>query len=170
MVISELAEAVILSPNRILRAAEVCRVTPHVMAANHSIEVCGAYFQSRASKCSSNYGIDSQGRIACYAPEEWRSMCSDSWKNDELAITIEIANDGPAPEFHVSDKALAALADLCEDICRRHGFRLEFTGDETGNVTLHRWFKPGKTCPGPYIESMLPWLQEEVNSRLEVVK
>ena len=168
MVISELAKTVILSPHRTLRAQKVCRISPHAMAVDHSVEVCGVYFQNRKSKCSSNYGIDSQGRIACYVPEDWRSQCSDNWENDEIAITIEIANDGPGPEFHVSDKALAALADLCEDICRRHGFRLDFTGDETGNVTLHRWFKPGKTCPGPYIESKLPWLQEEVNRRLEV--
>jgi N-acetyl-anhydromuramyl-L-alanine amidase AmpD len=167
MMYSELTDVVILSPNRVQRASKVCRITPHVMAADQSVEVCGAYFRSRKSKASSNYGIDSQGRIACYVPEDWRSQCSDNWKNDEIAITIEIANDGPGPEFHVSDKALAALADLCEDICRRHEFRLDFTGDMTGNVTLHKWFVC-KPCPGPYIESKLPWLQEEVNRRLEV--
>lgn len=168
MIISKLADAVILSPNRMLRASKVCRVSPHCMAVNHSVEVCGAYFQSRASECSANYGIDSQGRVACYVPEDWRSQCSDNWRNDDMAITIEIANDGPGPEFHASDAAMAKLADLCEDICRRYGFPLNYTGDETGNVTLHRWYMPGKDCPGPYIESQLPWLQDEVNHRLEV--
>ena len=62
-----------------------------------------------------------------YVEEKHRSWCSSSRSNDSQAITIEVANDSRGPEWHVSDKALAALIDLCTDICKRNGIKkLEF--------------------------------------------
>ena len=167
---SPLVEYTQISPNKILRASKIDRITPHIMGVDHSIEVLGAYFQSRASKASSNYGIDSKGRVAMYVPENWRSQCSDEWENDERAITVEIANDGPGPDYHVSDAAIEKFIELCIDVCKRYEIpKLIFTGDESGNVTLHKWYA-AKPCPGPYLESKIPYIVEQVNKRLPISK
>ena len=55
---------------------------------------------------------------------------------------------------------------MCVDICQRHGIKqLNFTGDASGNLTMHRYFA-NTNCPGPYLESKFPWLAEQVNKRL----
>ena len=66
------------------------------MAGNLSVESCGALFAKSSRKASSNYGVGSDGRIACYVGEEDRSWCSSNRANDNRAITIEVANDGGA--------------------------------------------------------------------------
>lgn len=136
------------------------------MAGNMSVETCGNVFYPTSRKASSNYGIDSKGRVGMYVEEKDRSWCSSSGENDHQAITIEVANDGGAPDWHVSDKALAKLIDLCVDICKRNNIpRLNFTGDKSGNLTMHKWFAP-TGCPGPYLESKFPYIAQEVNKRL----
>lgn len=61
-------------------------------------------------EASSNYGIDSNGRVGMYVEEKDRSWASSSPSNDNQAVTIEVANDGGAStNWHVSDKALAKL-------------------------------------------------------------
>ena len=64
-------------------------ITIHHMAGDLSIEACGDVFQSR--EASSNYGVDSKGRIGMYVEEKDRSWCSSSSSNDNRAITIEVA-------------------------------------------------------------------------------
>lgn len=164
---SKLTSYVNLSPNRTSpRTAPIDRITIHHVAGDASVEALGALFGKPSRQASSNYGIGSDGRIGCFVEEEDRSWCSGSRENDHRAITIEVANCGGAPDWPVSEKAYAALLDLCEDICRRHGFRLNYTGDKTGNLTMHKWFQP-TACPGPYLESRFPAIAEEVNRRLD---
>ena len=140
------------------------KITIHHMAGNLSVETCGNVFQSR--EASSNYGIGSDGRIGMYVQEHNRAWTSSSRSNDIQAVTIEVANDGGAPNWHVGDKALAALIDLCVDICKRNGIeKLVYTGDSTGNLTRHDMFT-NTTCPGPYLGSKFPWIAEQVNKRL----
>ena len=88
-----------------------------------ALETCGALFADTSRKASSNYGIGSDGRIALYVEEANRSWCTSNAANDHRAITIEVANNGGAPDWPVSDKAYAALLDLLTDICRRNGSR-----------------------------------------------
>ena len=60
-----------------------------------------------------------------------RSWCTSNAANDHRAITIEVANNGGAPDWPVSDKAYAALLDLLTDICRRNGIKkLLWQGDK----------------------------------------
>lgn len=141
----------------------ICKITPHHMAGNLSLQTCANVLENGGA--SANYGIDSNGRIACFVDEDFRSWCSCSYDNDSQAITIEVANDGGDPDWHISDEALESLINLCVDICRRYGFRLNYTGDANGNLTRHNMFYP-TTCPGPYLQSKFSYIQEEVNKRL----
>lgn len=163
---SDLVSFVKLSPNCTKpRGKKIDTITIHHAAGNASVETLGNIFAPTSRKASANYGIGSDGRIACYVEEENRAWTSSSTANDDRAITIEVANCGAEPDWPISDKAYAALLDLCEDICRRHGIVLNYTGDKTGNLTMHKWFK-ATACPGPYLESKFPAIASEVNRRL----
>ena len=164
---SRLVNYVNYSPNcNAPRNNRINKITIHHMAGNLSVEQCGNIFANRNRQASSNYGIGSDGRVGLYVDEANRSWCSSNGDNDHQAITIEVANDVIGGNWHVSDVALAKLIDLCVDICERNGInRLVFTGNASGNLTLHKYFAP-TLCPGPYLESKMPYIAEEVNRRL----
>lgn len=166
---SSLVDYVKLSPNcNKPRNKKISKITIHHMAANWTIERCGESFAKPSRRASANYGVGGDGRIGCYVEEENRAWTSSSSANDNVAVTIEVANDGGAPNWHVSDKAIASLIDLCVDICKRNGIKkLNYTGDKTGNLTEHNYFS-ATTCPGPYLKSKLPYIASEVNKRLGV--
>lgn len=162
-----------ISPNKTKRAyrsassnGKISKITIHHMAGCISVESCGSWFAQSSAKCSSNYGIDSTGKIALYVPEDYRSWCSSNADNDNIAITIEIANSSSGGNWPVSDKALAACIDLCVDICRRNGIaKLNYTGTKAGNLTRHDMFC-NKVCPGPYLGGKFPYIVQEVNKQL----
>lgn len=166
MSFSNLVDYVKLSPNKTSpRTEKIRKITVHHAAAVATVAAMGNLFANPKRQASSNYGIDSEGRIACYVEEEDRAWTSGNRDNDMQAITIEVANSAGDPDWPVSAKAWEALVDLCEDICRRHGFRLNFTGDKTGSLTIHKFFQ-STACPGPYLEKRMPQLATEVNDRL----
>ena len=164
-----------LSPNHSGRRNHVIdTISIHCMAGNASVETCGALFADPSRKASSNYGIGSDGRIALYVDEANRSWCTSNAANDNRAITIEVANNGGAPDWPVSGKAYSALLDLLTDICRRNGIKkLLWKGDkaligqvEQQNMTVHRWFA-AKACPGDYLYNRHGEIAAEVNRRLK---
>ena len=149
------------------RNKPILKITPHHMAGNLTLEQFGSIVANPARQMSANYAIESSGRIGLFCEEKNRSWCSGSGANDHQAITIEVANDGGAPDWHVSDKALASLINLCVDICQRNGIaKLNFTGNANGNLTQHNYFQ-ATACPGPYLKSKFPYIAEEVNRRLQ---
>lgn len=149
------------------RNKPISKITIHHMAGNSSIERCGEEFASLSRGGSSNYGIGSDGRIGMYVEEKNRAWTSSNALNDNMAVTIEVANDVSGGDWHVSDKALASLIDLCTDICKRNGIKkLNFTGDKNGNLTMHKYFA-ATACPGAYLESKFPYIANEVNKRLD---
>lgn len=155
-----------LSPNYNARDRKISKITIHHMAGNLSIETCGNIFASSVRETSANYGIGSDGRVGLYVEEKNRSWASANRENDMMAVTIEVANDGGAPDWHVSDVAINKLIDLCVDICKRNGIeKLNYTGDVNGNLTRHNMFVP-TSCPGPYLQSKFPYIANEVNKRL----
>lgn len=156
-----------ISPNRTSpRKKPIRKITIHHMAGNLTVEQCGAVFAPTSRKASSNYGIGTDGRIGMYVEEKDRAWTSSSPDNDNQAVTIEVANNTLGPNWAVSDKAMTSLIDLCVDICKRNGIqRLNFTGDKTGNLTMHCYFK-STLCPGPYLKSKFPYIASEVNKRL----
>lgn len=165
-----------LSPNHSGKRNHVIdTVSIHCMAGNASVETCGALFANPARKASSNYGIGSDGRIAIYVDEANRSWCTSSASNDHRAITIEVANNGGAPDWPVSAQAYEALIRLLVDICQRNpGIgRLRWQGNKSligqvtkQNMTVHRWFA-AKACPGDYLYNRHGQIAAEVNRRLD---
>ena len=162
---SNLTDVVILTDHYDSRGgSKVDKITIHHMAGNLSAETCGYVFQTR--EASANYGIDTGGKVGCYVDEDNRAWSTANYSNDRRAINIELANDGGAPDWHVSDTAINKCIDLCVDICKRHGIsRLNYTGDANGNLTRHNMFM-ATTCPGPYLQSKFPYIADEVNKRL----
>lgn len=155
------------SPNCSSRnGSKVVKLTPHHAAGNVSVETMGGLFANPERGASANYGIGSDGRTAQYVREFMRPWTSSSYDNDRQAITVEVANDGGAPDWHVSDKAFDSLVALAIDICRRHGLdSLTWTGDKSGTITAHYMFV-ATTCMGPYLTSKMPELARRVNEAL----
>lgn len=164
---SPLVNYIKISPNSTNpRKSTIKKITIHHMAGNLSVETCGNVFAPRTRKGSANYGIGSDGRVGMYVEEKNRAWTSSNADNDNQAVTIEVANDVIGGNWHVSDKALAKLIDLCTDICKRNGIKkLNFTGDKNGNLTMHKYFA-ATACPGQYLESKFPYIANEVNKRL----
>ena len=146
------------------RNHKIDTITIHHMAGNISVETCGDVFQSR--RASSNYGIGSDGRVAMYVEEGDRSWASSNAATDHRAVTIEVANSKSGGDWPVSDEAMESLIDLCVDICQRNGIeKLRFTGDKTGNLTMHKYFA-ATACPGPYLEARFSEIARQVNQQL----
>lgn len=163
---SNLTDYVRISPNCTKpRNQKINAIVIHHMAGNATVEKCGEIFADPERQASSNYGVGTDGRIGCYCLEEDRSWCSGNREIDNRAITLEVANCSGSPDWKVSDQALEATIALCYDICRRYGFKLNYTGDKSGNLHMHKWYQ-ATACPGPYLESKFPYIAEEVNKRL----
>ena len=167
-----------LSPNHSgLRTHAIDTISIHCMAGNLSVETCGDVFAPTSRGASSNYGIDSRGRVGMYVEEKNRSWCTSSASNDHRAITIEVANDGYAPLWHVSDAALQALINLCADICTRNNIKeLRWVNDKSligrvdlQNMTVHCWFA-AKACPGNYLLQKHSYIASEVNKKIKGVE
>ena len=147
---SSLVNYVKLSPNYSSRnGSKITTITIHHVAGNLSVEEIGNVFAHISREASANYGIGSDGRVGLYVEECNRAWTSASYDNDRKSVTIEVANDSGAPNWHVSNKAMAKLIDLCVDICKRNGIKkLNYTGDKTGNLTMHKMFA-ATVCPRP---------------------
>lgn len=173
---SKLVNYTKISPNKnIGRNHKIDTISIHCMAGNLSVETCGNVFAPSSRGASSNYGIGSDGRIGLYVDEKDRSWCTSSGSNDNRAITIEVANDTLAPDYHVSAKAMDSLINLLTDICKRNGIEeLKWEADSSligqvdkQNMTVHRWFA-SKSCPGPYLYGMHPYIAVMVNNNLGI--
>ncbi len=165
---SPMTQYVYLSPNADFpRQDSIRKITIHHMADDIPLERLGEVFAEEDRQASANYAVDGRGRVALYVEEANRAWTSSSPDNDHQAVTIEVANDEIGGSWHVSDAAYDALIELCVDICRRNGIReLVYTGDEGGNLTIHKLFNPDTECPGPYLESRMPDIAAEVTRRL----
>lgn len=146
--ISGLVSHTAISPNKSVRTAKIEGITIHHMAGALTIEQCGQIFAPTSRKASSNYGVGSDGRIACYVPENYRAWTSSSSANDNRCVTIEVANSYVGDPWPVSDAAYEALIRLCADICIRNGIKaLIYTGNTSGNLTMHQWFASTACIP-----------------------
>lgn len=146
------------------RDHKIDTITIHHMAGNLSLQSCCDAVNSRGGSC--NYCIDTSGKIGVMIDEKYRSWCSSNRPNDMRAVTIEVANDKCAPYWTISEKAMKSLISLCVDICKRNGIvKLRYTGDTSGNMTMHRWFA-ATGCPGDYLAGKFPEIAQKVNTWL----
>ena len=162
-----------LSPNHSgPRTHQIDTITPHCIVGHLSLQTLGNIFAAASRKASSNYGIDDHGRVGMYVEENNRSWCSSSSKNDQRAVTIEIACDISHP-YKITDRAMKGLIDLSVDVCKRNNIpKLLWRADKSligqvdkQNITVHRWFS-NTACPGDYIFSQLGYVADEVNKIL----
>lgn len=156
-----------LSPNYSKRTAPISKITIHHCAVvNATLQGLGNGFAQPSRQASSTYGIDSNGNIGQFVDEAYRPWTSSNRENDNVAVTIEVANSKGAPNWEVSGKAFDALIKLCVDICKRNGIKeLVWTGDKNGNLTIHKMFA-ATACPGAYLESKMPEIAKLVNQEL----
>ena len=167
-----------ISPNKTSpRNHKIDTITIHCMAGDLSVETCGNVFSRSSAQASSNYGVDSKGRIGMYVEEKDRSWATSNRDNDNRAITIEVANDGGADTgWHVSDKAMKALIELIVDICKRNDIKkLKWSKNKSDrvnhkngcNMTVHRDYAQ-KSCPGDYLYGKHGYIAEQVNKKLGI--
>lgn len=149
------------------RNHEIDKETPHHTAGILTAQQIGNIFANPARNASANYGIGVDAKIVGMVPEESRAWTSSSPANDNRAITIEVSNDQVGGDWHVSDICIERLIDLMTDIRRRTGaMPLVYDGSANGSVTRHNMFA-ATSCPGPYLQSKLPYIVEQVNKRLK---
>lgn len=175
---STLATIKMISPNKNSpRNHAIDTITIHHTACCVTAKRIGEIFAPVSRQASCNYGIGNDGDIALIVDEKDRSWCSSSPVNDHRAITIEVSNDahGVATQtWTVSDKAMRSLIALCADICSRNGIKkLVWSSNKNTrvnhangcNMTLHKDFA-ATGCPGPYLESKMQYIADEVNKVL----
>lgn len=181
---SPLTTVTMISPNKTVnRNHAIDTITIHCFVGQVTAKRGCEVFQPTSKKASCNYVVGKDGDIGLCVEEKDRSWCTGGTmkvngisgsSNDYQAVTIEVASDTKHP-YAITDKAMAALIELCADICRRNGIKaLLWKGDKTlvgqpskQNMTVHRWFA-AKACPGDYIYERLPEIAAKVNARLGV--
>lgn len=148
----------------------ITRITPHYMAWFTDGETCARSFLPSSRQASANYCIGKDGDIVCNVEEQNRAWTTGSAYNDRKAITIECANYTDSKNGHVygqlPDATWKSLVSLCVDICKRYGFMLNYTGDDSGNLTKHCWYQ-STDCPGPWFTNQFERLANEVNAILD---
>ena len=188
---SPLATVRMISPNRTANRNHVIdTITIHCFVGQVTAKRGCEVFRPDDKEASCNYVVGYDGSIGLCVEEKDRSWCTGGYKtvngvktpirvngisgksNDYQAVTIEVASDTTHP-YAITDKAMAALIELCADICRRNGIKkLLWKGDkklvgkvDQQNLTVHRWFA-NKACPGDYIYQRLGDIATKVNVKL----
>jgi len=151
------------------RKRKIKKITIHHMAGDFNPENVAKNHRDGKKDVSANYYIGSDGSIVSGVSEDRRSWCSSSSDNDHRAITIEVANNGGAPIWPISDQAYNSLINLCVDICLRYNFSLNWTGDSDGSLTTHDMFKETE-CPGPHLKNNMDNIAKHVNKLVEQKK
>ena len=161
---------------RTYTADDLCRITPHMVVGQLSVESLGAIFANPKREASSNYGIGYDGKKALYVEEKNRSWCSSSPNNDNKAITIECASDKTSP-YAFNAKVFNSLIELCVDICKRYNkTKLLWINNRTNALaykpapnemilTVHCWFA-NTPCPGDWLMGRMNELAEKVTAKL----
>ncbi|MCI8914748.1 MAG: N-acetylmuramoyl-L-alanine amidase [Lawsonibacter sp.] len=179
---SSLATVKMISPNKTVNRNHVIdTITIHCFVGQVTAKRGCEVFQPSSKQASCNYVVGYDGSIGLCVEEKDRSWCTGGTmkvngisgsSNDYQAVTIEVASNTTHP-YAITDKAMAALIELCADICRRNGIKkLLWSGDKNlvgqpskQNMTVHRWFA-NKACPGDYIYQRLGDIAAKVNAKL----
>lgn len=160
-----------ISPHKAVSTKKKDTITIHCYVGQVTAKQGCDYFATTTRKASCNYVVGKDGSIGLSVPENYRSFCSSNLKNDDRAITIEVASDTKDP-YIVTIKAMEVLIELCADICRRNGIeRLVWSNNKKDrvnhlngcNMTVHRDYAL-KSCPGQFLYSQMYYIADRVNS------
>lgn len=135
------------------KISEICI---HYIAGDITIESLGNIWKTPGRKGSSNYGIGSDGRIACYVDENDIAWCNSNWESNCRSASIETAN---LSDSSVTEYALNSLIRLVADIAKRNGMGKLVKGK---NVTWHSMYTD-TSCPGKYLLSKMDYIVEQAN-------
>lgn len=143
---------------------KITKIFVHHMAGNLTVKQCGSVFDNR--QASAHYGVNGFA-IGQYVDEKDTAWHCGNFYWNQRSIGIELANDGGAgSNWHVSDKTINTAIKLIADICKRNGIKkLNYTGDMSGNLCMHRWVA-STTCPAAYLASQFKRIAKEVNKKL----
>jgi hypothetical protein len=149
------------------RLFRITKYTVHHAAVKATAEAIAKSFLSPEREASANAIIGSDGEIILCVPPQFRAWTSGNAENDNMAFTVEVCNSTGAPEWRVSDKALEAVINLGVWVCKENGLGgFKWTGDANGTLTIHKMFQ-ATACPGPYLESKMPYIAEEITRRVQ---
>ena len=143
---------------------KITKIFVHHMAGNLTVKQCGSVFDNR--QASAHYGVNGFA-IGQYVDEKDTAWHCGNFYWNQRSIGIELANDGGAgSNWHVSDKTISTAINLIADICKRNGIKkLNYTGDMSGNLCMHRWVA-STSCPGPYLATQFKKIASGVNKKL----
>ena len=143
---------------------KITKIFVHHMAGNLTVKQCGSVFDNR--QASAHYGVNGF-TIGQYVDEKDTAWHCGNFYWNQRSIGIELANDGGAgSNWHVSDKTISTAINLIADICKRNGIKkLNYTGDMSGNLCMHRWVA-STSCPGPYLATQFKKIASGVNKKL----
>ena len=129
---SSLATVKMISPNKTVNRNHVIdTITIHCFVGQVTAKRGCEVFQPSSKQASCNYVVGYDGSIGLCVEEKDRSWCTGGTmkvngisgsSNDYQAVTIEVASNTTHP-YAITDKAMAALIELCADICRRNGIK-----------------------------------------------
>lgn len=144
---------------------KIDRVVVHHMAGSLTNAQFLSIIKNRQS--SATYTVDKYGKIGYFIDEKYRPWTTSTYKIDNRAITIEVANDSGNPNWHVSDLNVQKTIDLIVDICKRNGITKFFFEEnrDTSILQAHKWWA-STACPGPYLYGLFPYIAEQVQNKL----
>lgn len=156
----------LFSHTRGKRKYPITKITIHHMAGKLSGDTCWSILDKKS--CSCDYMVDKDAKVYRCLDDTYASICSSNYDNDHRAITIETANSQNGDPWPISDAVYERLIQLVVELCKCYDIKqLNFTGDKTGNLTMHKMFT-ATACPGPYLEGLFPIIAMEVNEKLAV--
>lgn len=142
------------------------RVILHHMAGKMTARAC-AEMHYRSTGASANYYIGYDGEICLGVDESRRAWTTGNREVDSYGITIECSNSQNGEPWPVSDASYDSCIKLIADICKRNGIkRVNFTGDKSGNLLMHRWYQ-NTACPGTYLAERFGDIASKVNAILK---
>lgn len=126
-----------------------------------------AEMHARGNAASANYYIGKDAEICLGVDESRRAWTTSNRDVDSNGITIETSNCKTGEPWPVSDAVYESLIKLVVDICKRNNIkRVNFTGDKSGNLMMHRWYA-ATACPGTYLSGKFTDIANRVNAILD---
>lgn len=149
-----------------------------------TINALGDAFKNESNKTSTNYGIDSKGKIAVYVDEDDAAWGMSNSAINNRCVSIMMASSTDQAPYACSQDALNALVMLTADICIRNNISGLRWNDDEGyakkaanggpvddqNVFIHRWFKKNVVDPGEWVYDNLHDIVDSVNTKILEVK